>query len=146
MPAGRPYPVPLGFPMVVGGRLASGYRLVKLASVCTFWPSDPPRLIGGTQQHRGAPRLPASHHRCQRSLHSLVLLARPATEHRAGIRGHKVRGTFGPDTSWPPGIACAEVLATFLADVVGLFGHAPSLTSSLSVVEAEVLPSDRVVL
>jgi hypothetical protein len=51
----------------------------------------------------------------------------------------------GPDTSWPPGIA-AEVLATFLSDVVGLFGHAPSLTSSLSVVEAEALPSDRVVL
>jgi hypothetical protein len=46
----------------------------------------------------------------------------------------------------PPGIACAGVLVICLWVLLALFGHAPSLTSSLSPVEVEALPSHRVVL
>src|SRR5215469_7028217 len=146
MPAERPDPKPWGFPRVAGGHLPSGYRLAKPASVYTFRLSDPPILIEESPRLRGVPRLPTRPHRRQHFLRLLVLPARPATKHRAGIRGHKVHGTFDSGTSWPPGIACAEVLAIFLLGVVGLLGHAPPLTSSLSLVEAEALPSDRVVL
>ena len=49
-------------------------------------------------------------------------------------------------SSWPLGIARAGVLVICLWVLLALFGHAPSLTSSLSSVEVEALPSHRVLL
>jgi len=48
--------------------------------------------------------------------------------------------------AWPSGIACAGVLVICLRVLLALFGHAPSLTSPLSTVEVESLPSDEVML
>src|SRR5438445_12736992 len=89
---------------------------------------------------------PGSRHRGRPSLRWLSLLPKPATVHRAGICGHRVRGTFAPDTSWPPGIACAGVVVIYRSDGVGRFRHASSLTSPLSTIKAEALSSGRVVL
>ena len=72
--------------------------------------------------------------------------SRPATEYRVGICDHTMHGTVGSCSSWPPGIACAGVVVISLSGVVGRLRHAPSLTSSLGSVEAEALPSHRVVL
>ena len=74
--------------------------------------------------------------------------ATPALARRDGICGHKVRGTDGSCSPWPLCIACAGVVVSFrwvLLDPI-LSSHAPSLTSSLSTVEAETLPSGAVVL
>ena len=57
-----------------------------------------------------------------------------------------MHGTDGSCSFWPPGIACAGVVVIFLSGVVGRSRHAPSLTSSPGLVEAEALPSHRVVL
>jgi hypothetical protein len=75
------------------------------AGVGTFLPSVPPRLPQETMPRLVAPPLPGSRHRRRHCLRWLSLLAKPATVHRAGICGHRVRGTFAPDTFWPPGIA-----------------------------------------
>jgi hypothetical protein len=72
------------------------------------------------------------------------LPARPATGYQAGRCGRRVHGTDGSGSFWPLGIACAGVVVMYLLGVVGLVGHAPSLTSPLGMVEAEALPSDRV--
>jgi hypothetical protein len=43
------------------------------------------------------------------------------------------------NTFRPPSIACAAALVMYTAGVIGPRGHAPSLTSPLGMVEAEVL-------
>src|SRR5437660_4488239 len=116
------------------------------AGVGTFLPSDPPLLPRETVPRLVAPPLPGSRHRRRHCLRWLSLLAKPATVHRAGICGHRVRGTFAPDTSWPPGIAGAGVVVIYRSDGVGRFRHASSLTSPLSTIKAEALSSGRVVL
>src|SRR3990172_7984931 len=80
------------------------------------------------------------------SLRWRVLLARPATEHRAGQDGHTGHGTCGSCSSWPPGRVCAGVVVMGRAGVVGPSGHAPSLTSPPDMVEAGALPSGAVLL
>lgn len=63
-----------------------------------------------------------------------------------GRCGHRVHETVGFCSYWPPGIACAGVLVICPWVLLALLRHTPSLTSSLSMVEAEVLPSHRVML
>jgi hypothetical protein len=47
---------------------------------------------------------------------------------------------------WPSSLVCAGVLVICPGVCLAFFGHAPSLTSSLSLVEVEALPSWQVVL
>ena len=60
----------------------------------------------------------------------------------------KINGGARPRfrASWPPRIACAEVVVICLGVLLALFGHAPSLTSALGTAEVEALPSRRVML
>ena len=69
----------------------------------------------------------------------------PATDHQAGRCGHRAHETVGFCSSWPPSIVCAGVLVIF-PRVLLAFRHAPSLTSSLNLVEVETLPSWQVLL
>src|SRR3990172_11363070 len=67
------------------------------------------------------------------------LLPKPVSECQTGICGHRAHETCGFFASLPRGIVCAGVLVICL--VVGLaFQHAPSLTSSLNLVEVEPFP------
>jgi len=91
------------------------------------------------------PHLRWRHHLPRRCHHFCGLLPKPGSECQAGICGHRVHGTDGSCSSWPPGIVCAGVLVICLVVWLAL-RHAPSLTSSLNLVEVETLPSRRVLL
>jgi hypothetical protein len=116
--------------------------------VCTSWPSGPTQFVLETPPLLAVRRLRWSRHLPRHSRLSDVLPPRPAAVRRAGTGGHRARGTAGSCSSWPPGIACARVVVICLWVWLSriLYGHAPSLTSPISPVEAEALPSHRVVL
>ena len=137
---------PSGLPAAVVGRLAWECTPAVPAAAGSSRLAGRPQWLAGSRPRLGTqhPRYP--YHRRPRSRHSLVLLARPATEYRAGRGDRRAHGTVGSGSFWPLGIACAGVVVTYLLGVVGLVGHAPSLTSPLGAVEAEVLPSCRVLL
>src|SRR5499427_10737806 len=145
-PAGRSGLALSESPGAVGGHLAWECIPASPAGGGIFLPSDPPQVPRETVPRPVPPPLPGSRHRRQHCLRWFSLLARPATVHRAGVCGHKVHGTFAPDTSWPPGIACAGVVVIYRSDGIGRFRHASSLTSPLSTIKAEALSSGRVVL
>src|SRR3989304_9233473 len=73
------------------------------------------------------------------------LLPKPVSECQTGICGHRAHETCGFFASLPRGIVCAGVLVICLGVELAL-QHAPSLTSSLNLVEVETLPSEGVLL
>jgi hypothetical protein len=136
----------VGIPGAVGGHPVWGCIPAILDWVDTSLPSGPPLVPQETVLRLVAPPVPGSRRRRQTCLRWLSLLARPATIHRTGICGHRAHETFALDISWPPGIACAEVVVIYRSDEVGRSRHASSLTSPLSAIKVEVRPSDQVVL
>src|SRR4030043_1804671 len=123
----------------------SGCRLAAPVLVGMYLPSSLAQSDLETVPLPPVPRPQWLRHLPRRSHRFGGLLPMPGAECQAGICDHRAHGTDGSCASWPPGIVCAGVLVICLG-VWLAFRHAPSLTSSLNMVEVETLPSWQVLL
>src|ERR1035437_3919227 len=95
MPAGRLDLVPSESPGGAGDHPAWVYIRAEPAAVYIAPPLGPQRLPPETVLRLDARLLPDSRHRRRHCLHWLSLLPKPATVHRAGICGQKVKANGG---------------------------------------------------